>query len=69
MILKIVSKVITGIVSQRTVAGSQHRVCAVSWIIHHGEVAGHLGEEVDGTGLAEQLLPRREADKQDSGDN
>ena len=42
--------------------GSQHRVCAVSWIIHHGEVPGQLGEEVDGTGLAEQLLPRLETE-------
>ena len=43
--------------------GSQHRVRAVSWIIHHGEVPGQLGEEVDGAGLAEQLLPRLETDQ------
>ena len=64
----VVSEVVTWIIRQRTVVRSQHRVCAVSWIIHHGEVARHLGEEVDCAGLAEQLLPRREADKQDSGD-
>ena len=46
--------------------GSQHRVCAVSWIIHHGEVPGQLGEEVDGAGLAEQLLPRLETDQWES---
>ena len=36
---------------------SQHRVSAESWIVHHGEVTGQLREEVDSTGLAEQLLP------------